>query len=143
MYPDIGFISLIRWWQPRRIGRTREIAPYIIPPTYFKSFEAEEIRRIWNDIFIALSKAAKIIIVGYSLPPQDLQAHIVLRSAIARNKNQRAAGKAGIVTVINPSDRAEKAFSRLGFKLKFIPEHFENFDFSAPQISETGKTKGG
>lgn len=129
--PDVGYISLIKWWEPRRVGRSREIAPYIIAPTYFKRFQAEEIRNIWNNMYLALSQAKKITILGYSLPPQDLQARIILRSAIEQNKNERAAGAGGIVTVINPSVKTKKTFRQLGFNLRFVQEKFENVDFSA------------
>jgi len=130
--PKVGRISFIKWWDPSRgVGRPREIAPYIIPPTYFKSFQSGEIRSIWTNMFVALSRATSIIILGYSLPIQDLQARITLRSAIEQNPKQRAAGASGIVTVINPRVKTKKTFRQLGFNFRFVQEKFKNINFSA------------
>lgn len=128
--PNVGHISLIRWWEPKSIGRTKEIAPYIIPPTYFKTFQTEEIRHIWNDMYLTLSQAKKIIIIGYSLPSLDLQARVILRSSIEQNRYQSKAGKKGIVWGINPSQKANNTYQKLGLNFEFILQSFEDIDYA-------------
>lgn len=128
----IGRISVLRWWDYTEVipRRSREIAPYIIPPTQLKSFQDEEMRKIWRNISDVLMKAERIYIFGYSLPEADPQAQIILRSAIARNLKQKNATVDDAVVIANPDRKVKSRFDELGFKYRFILSKFETLDFT-------------
>lgn len=128
--PSIGRISVLNWWNYTGIipRRAKDIRPYIIPPTYMKSFRDEEIREIWRNVNEVLTKAEKIYILGYSLPTADPQARITLRSGIERNEHQQEQ-PLGIVTISNPDPTVRATFDGLGLKYSFIPSRFETLDF--------------
>ena len=125
----IGGISVLRWWDYTEIlpHRPKEITPYIIPPTHAKTFQDEEMRKIWRNMSEALVQAESIYIFGYSLPDADPQARIILRSSIEKNKNLK---EADIVFVANSDHSVKLRFDGLGFKYSFMLSKFEAIDFS-------------
>ena len=49
-----------------------EVQPVMISPTYFKDYRNPHISRIWYEADQALRNAERVIIIGYSLPDDDL-----------------------------------------------------------------------
>jgi len=57
--------------------------PAIVPPTYAKLTGQEWLKEIWKKALDALSKAKKIIFIGYSMPDSDGFIHALIHSAMA------------------------------------------------------------
>ncbi len=78
-------------------------APYIVTPTWHKTpLETDFLRSKWFEAFQALGEAAadpdsKIIVIGYSLPPEDLHARSLLRVGIGLQN-----GEGGMIHLIDP-----------------------------------------
>lgn len=92
--------------------------PYIIPPIINKNPPAEELfRKIWYEAFNSLCEAEKIYLIGYSMPPDDLQARTLLRSGIlASGKNYK---------VIDPDPNVgTRYFKSVSSDLDFIQGQF-------------------
>jgi len=81
------------WLHPARIAKVsyREniFGPYIIAPSFYK-FNAPqpyEIIQIWSMLKEALSKARRILCIGYSFRDEDLQFRTIFNLALKINKN--------------------------------------------------------
>jgi hypothetical protein len=89
--------------------------PIIVPPIAAKDFSFTFLRKTWNSVYRAVSRATELRIVGYSLPQEDQFARFVLRRAI-RNNLLRAGRnrKRGLtIKVINPDPSVMVTYSRL------------------------------
>jgi hypothetical protein len=85
--------------------------PVILPPVVNKKIPYKELQSIWRDAWLALRHAAEIYILGYSLPPEDLNARFTIRSAIRGNqKFERHKLK---IAVVNPDRNVYLRFARL------------------------------
>jgi hypothetical protein len=60
-----------------------EVQPVMISPTYFKDYRNPHISRIWYEADQALRKAERVIIVGYSLPSDDLDVLYLLKRGLS------------------------------------------------------------
>ena len=60
-----------------------EVQPVLISPTYFKDYRNPHISRIWYSADQTLRKAERCIIVGYSLPDDDLDVLYLLKRGLA------------------------------------------------------------
>ncbi len=97
--------------RPRAIQSkvSRTYAPLIVPPTYIKDFQKPVFRHLWLQTTEVLSTAKRIVFIGYSLPPDDLQAKFILRCGfhnqregiLAKKGREKPTGDAE-VTVVNP-----------------------------------------
>jgi len=127
----LGYISILNSWDyPRKKGR-EELIPFIIPPTFSKTFQYGEIMGVWADIYRSLQKAERIFIFGYSLPLVDLHARFTLRAAIQNNPYYQASTYNDRVKVFNPDSRVRQTFTELlGPKFVFRCVRFEDVDFS-------------
>ena len=89
------------------------LSPAIIPPTYAKLTQQEWLRAIWGEALGLLSKAKKIIFIGYSMPDSDGFMRALMHSAMA----MRAADPNSVVPpkvyVIDPSEDTHKRYKRL------------------------------
>ena len=58
--------------------------PLIIPPVTEKStyFSNESIRRLWHEASMALKKATRVFVIGYSLPQSDLGMRFFLKQSL-------------------------------------------------------------
>lgn len=81
-------------WQ-RIKARTEE--PFIVTMYRGKGAELSALAEVWTDAYSALSHAKSIEIVGYSLPPDDLEIRTLLRAGLTRGQQKVA------VTVRNPA----------------------------------------
>lgn len=85
-----------------------------------KQADIDRLDGVWNDAYWCLSRARRLAIVGYSMPPDDLELRTLLRVT------SRRAGKARLdehldLTVYNPSPEAhDRARAFLGDGLESI-----------------------
>jgi hypothetical protein len=89
--------------------------PIIVPPVAAKDFSFTFLRKTWNSVYRAVSRATELQIIGYSLPQEDQFARFVLRRAI-RNNLLRAGRKEKrrlTVKVTNPDPSVMVTYSRL------------------------------
>jgi len=68
---------------------TSILEPYIITPTYSKVFDLPHIQTTWQNAFVELREAHKVIFVGYSLPDADYHLRTLLIRAIRPNAKIR------------------------------------------------------
>lgn len=54
----------------------------LISPTWLKRYTATQLRHVWDLAFEALTRAERITLIGYSLPPQDVAVAQLLRRAL-------------------------------------------------------------
>lgn len=84
--PSIFAVDAI-WNIQKKYGET--YFPAIIPPTYSKLYNYVWLVEIWNNAFVALKNARRIVFVGYSMPMSDGFMRALMHSAMAfriRNK---------------------------------------------------------
>jgi hypothetical protein len=86
--------NMTRSWQFIK-ARTRR--PLMVMMSQGKTVDLEPILEMWEDAYYALSATRHLRVIGYSMPPDDIEIRTLLRAGIARGKTQR-----GRVTVINP-----------------------------------------
>lgn len=102
---------------------TSLLEPYIITPTYSKVFDLPHIQTTWQNAFVELREADKVVFVGYSLPDADYHFRTLLIRAIRPSTNIR-------VVLANPDDPNEYSLdvsgvalpSGLRSRLSFVPE---------------------
>jgi len=51
--------------------RAAKLRPLLVPPTWHKSFNGA-LLRVWDAAVAALAVATRIILIGFSIPPNDL-----------------------------------------------------------------------
>jgi NAD-dependent SIR2 family protein deacetylase len=83
--------------------------PAIVPPTYAKLTGQEWLKKIWKKALDALSKAKKIIFIGYSMPDSDGFIHALIHSSMALRESKLQPS----IFVLNPSIRVHKRFKVL------------------------------
>jgi hypothetical protein len=90
--------------------------PYIIAPSIFKfnTPQPYEIIEIWSILKEALSKARRILCIGYAFRDADLQFNTIFNLALKNNKNSNI--KIGI---INPQNN--RIVEKMRFSLNNIP----------------------
>ena len=119
----------------------RRYEPLIVPPVSTKEYEYEFLKRTWRNVYRAVSGATLLYVIGYSLPPEDQFARLVLRRAIRNNlrKTKRKEKTPLRVTVVNPDKSVATTFSELvGPKAKgvnFYPISFQ--DYAAGLLDQT------
>jgi hypothetical protein len=64
--------------------------PFIVPPRFNKAtyFEHETVHRLWSTARSALNAADRVFVLGYSLPPADLELRYFLASNCRRNQQE-------------------------------------------------------
>lgn len=95
---DLTGTSLLRYPAPARFGKSnpdddpedrRSVIPgresFVVPPLMTKSrfFANAVMRQLWQDAALALSKATRVVIIGYSLPEGDLAIRSLLADTLA------------------------------------------------------------
>jgi hypothetical protein len=76
--------------------------PLLVPPTWAKGMQSALNRRLWSNAVLALEKAHRVVIIGYSFPMTDLYFKYLLAAGFRNNSSLRR------LSVINPKDmRAE------------------------------------
>ena len=77
------------------------LEPLIISPTFMKQFDNPHIAYIWHNAYLELSKAEKVVFIGYSLPYADYHLRTLLKRAIQPNTE--------IEVVLVKNDKAPKS----------------------------------
>lgn len=67
------------------LNRTRE--PYMVTMARGKAGDLGPLRAIWRDAYGALSRAKRLEIVGYSMPPDDIEIRTLLRAGVQRGRS--------------------------------------------------------
>jgi hypothetical protein len=121
VYPKFDFATY-------RELRTTE--PVIVPPILVKRFNWDFLRQVWKRVYIEISRAARLYILGYSLPREDQFARLVIGRALLNNRlNAEGAGRQPArVTLVNPDEAVQPTFIRLlgrQTRILFVQTTFE------------------
>ncbi len=114
-----------------------QLQPEIITPTMIKSISSQLYNNLWREASIELSKASKIIFVGYSLPTADFEFRYLLKRNInptakidvvlSENDPKGIAKKGKHIKNLLPYKRYEELFSQneVKFFYKGFGKYFE------------------
>jgi len=92
-------------WKPKL--RKVYMKPVIVPPVSGKrGMIHQDLLGLWSKAAKALAQADRVVIAGYSCPPLDLEARILLSENLRANPNKR-------VYVIDPSPQTAARFTEL------------------------------
>jgi len=58
------------------------LEPFFVTPTFLKVFDNPHIQTIWQNAYVELSEADKVVFVGYSLPDADYYVRTIIRRAL-------------------------------------------------------------
>lgn len=115
----VGSLDALLCYYPQfNLSETPELSyvpPVIVPPVASKQIELHFLKRVWRDVFRAVSDATTLHVIGYSLPREDQFARLVLRRALRNNiiKSDRGKKKALKILLVNPDEAVEQTFYRL------------------------------
>lgn len=105
--PGPGSVNLIKlhgsinWAPPKGRGQKMRILPYketsfegvdyplLVPPTWSKGGFAGVFQQLWSSAIKALSKATRIVVVGYSFPATDQYFRYLLATSLRHNHGLR------------------------------------------------------
>lgn len=99
--------------------------PYIIPPVWHKTPILPFIQQLWYQAHLSIGEAmceehSKVIVIGYSLPPEDLHARALLRAVLGVN-----AEEGGKMYLIDPdSSVAGRFYATVTKHLEYYQTHF-------------------
>lgn len=120
----------MRFEQCATCGIRDRLLPVLVPPTWAKRLRYEQLTNVWGRALAALTRAERLVIVGYSMPETDTFFRYLLQLGLAKNTRLRN------VLVVNRDqsatlrERYQSAFSRemsLREKLKFNTGTFQEF----------------
>lgn len=58
------------------------ISPILITPTYVKDYENPHIEKVWKEAEAAMKKADRAVIIGYSLPTDDVEVAMLFKQGL-------------------------------------------------------------
>ena len=58
------------------------ISPILITPTYVKDYENPHIERVWKEAEEAMKQADRAVIIGYSLPTDDVEVALLFKNGL-------------------------------------------------------------
>ena len=76
--------ALEAWNSAWRMVRRGASEPHMVTMARGKSGDIGPLRNIWRDAYGAISRAATLEIVGYSIPPDDIEIRTLLRAGVQR-----------------------------------------------------------
>lgn len=76
--------ALERWSKAWSVLRSRASEPHMVTMARGKSGDIGPLRQVWRDAYGAVSAARSLEIVGYSMPPDDIEIRTLLRAAVQR-----------------------------------------------------------
>lgn len=59
-----------------------ELEPFLVTPTFEKVFDLPHIQNVWQNAYLELRQATKVVFIGYSLPEADYHFKTLARRAI-------------------------------------------------------------
>jgi len=98
--------AIERWRYARSRMRTHASEPHMVTMAYGKSGELGPLRPLWRDAYGALSRARRLEVVGYSMPPDDIEIRTLLRAGVQRGDDLDE------VVVRNPSPDVHERIRR-------------------------------
>lgn len=121
------------------------LEPFIITPTFEKVFDLPHIQTVWQNAYLELRQASKVVFIGYSLPEADYHFKTLIRRAIRpeaeirailcdRDRPVREGGTSGGVPL---EHSVEARFIRLFGKLRVQRETSDEYSF-VPTVSYSG-----
>jgi hypothetical protein len=72
------------WSSALSLVRSRASEPHIATMAHGKAGELGPLRPLWRDAYGAISRAARLEVVGYSMPPDDIEIRTLLRAGVER-----------------------------------------------------------
>lgn len=116
----------------------RRYTPLIVPPTYLKDFNRPLFRQLWRRCTDVLSTPRRLIFLGYSLPPADLQAQYILRCGlhnqiegrIKKDGDRYAATGPAKVIIVNPDQDAARRIESIAgpaIPCTWVPKRIEDW----------------
>jgi len=89
--------------------------PLIVPPVRQKRYDlyGDLFTGIWEEAETALSKASRIIVIGYSFPRTDLKSHELFRQAFMR----RSSIPEVLFWILLPRELLKRLSLPLGFQI--------------------------
>jgi hypothetical protein len=94
------------------------LEPVIIPPTWSKTIEHEQIKRVWKTAVQELQEASQIVIIGYSMPQTDTFFQYLLTLGLQKNENLNRIVVANTDTTDSFKTRYKNVFARSLFERK-------------------------
>ncbi len=76
--------ALESWGSAWRLIRSRADEPLMVTMARGKSGDLGPLRQVWRDGYGAVSRARRLEIVGYSMPPDDIEIRTLLRAGVQR-----------------------------------------------------------
>jgi hypothetical protein len=98
--------ALESWSDAWRMVKSRSEEPFLVTMARGKSGDLGPLLGIWKDAYAALSRAETLEIVGYSMPPDDIEIRTLLRAGVRR------ADGPNTITVRNPSPEVHERLRR-------------------------------
>ena len=86
------------------------LEPFMITPTYVKLFDNTHIQAIWDEAYLTLAEADKVIFIGYSLPEADYHFRTLLKRALRRDVEVSFVGRATSQAAANTAKRLRQYF---------------------------------
>lgn len=72
------------WSRALAITRSRASEPHMATMARGKAGDLGPLRALWRDAYGAISRAARLEVVGYSMPPDDIEIRTILRAGVQR-----------------------------------------------------------
>jgi hypothetical protein len=99
--------ALEDWSSALRATRSRAREPYMVTMARGKAGDLGPLRSIWRDAYGAISRAATLEIVGYSMPADDIEIRTLLRAGVQRGRQDL-----GELVVRNPAPDVHERIRR-------------------------------
>jgi hypothetical protein len=58
------------------------VSPILITPTYVKDYENQHIEKVWQEAETAMKEADRAVIIGYSLPTDDVEVAMLFKRGL-------------------------------------------------------------
>lgn len=72
------------WSRALAMVRSRASEPHMATMARGKAGDLGPLRALWRDAYGAISRAARLEVVGYSMPPDDIEIRTILRAGVER-----------------------------------------------------------
>lgn len=79
--------AIERWGSAWRIISSFSSEPYMVTMARGKTGDLGPLGNVWRDAYGALSRARSLEIIGYSMPPDDIEIRTLLRAGVQRGED--------------------------------------------------------
>lgn len=79
--------ALESWRSAWQVIRSSASEPHMVTMARGKSGDLGPLRDVWRDAYGAISRARRLEIVGYSMPPDDIEIRTLLRAGVQRGND--------------------------------------------------------